>query len=121
MEDAEGRVLYFGFCGEANTEKLLQAVRRRCGETPIGRVVIASETGRSALRALELLAVAGVDAAGGSFLYPSHEHSPADFLSEAVPLYKNNESRSPGAPSLLSALRLDSVSALKDISGRPSY
>jgi hypothetical protein len=60
VEDAERRVLYFGFCGEANTEKLLQAVRRRCGETPIGRVVVASETGRSALRALELLIGVGV-------------------------------------------------------------
>jgi hypothetical protein len=60
LEDTERRVLYFGFCGEANTEKLLQAVRRRCMETPIGRVVVASETGRSALRALELLDGAGV-------------------------------------------------------------
>lgn len=60
MEDAERRVLYFGFCGEANTEKLLRAVRRRCGETPIGHVVVASETGRSAPRALELLDGAGV-------------------------------------------------------------
>jgi hypothetical protein len=48
VEDVERRVLYFGFCGEANTEKLLQAVRRRCGETLMGHVVVASETGRSA-------------------------------------------------------------------------
>jgi hypothetical protein len=60
LEDAERRVLYFGFCGEANTEKLLQAVRRRCMEIPIERVVVASETGRSALRALELLEGVGV-------------------------------------------------------------
>jgi len=54
MSDVERIVIYFGHCGEANTEKVLTAARRRCEETEIGTVVVASETGRSALRALEV-------------------------------------------------------------------
>ncbi len=54
MSDVERTVIYFGHCGEANTEKVLTAARRRCEETGIGTVVVASETGRSALRALEV-------------------------------------------------------------------
>lgn len=53
MADVERAVSYFGCCGEANTEKVLGAVRRQCEEQGLDTVVVASETGRSALRALE--------------------------------------------------------------------
>ena len=54
-EAIERKVTYFKYCGEINTEKVLQAVKSRCKETGIGKVVIASETGRSAIKALEIL------------------------------------------------------------------
>jgi len=47
--------MYFRYCGEINTEKVLHMVKRRCKETGINKVVIASETGRSALKALDVL------------------------------------------------------------------
>lgn len=47
--------VYFGYCGEVNTESVLRAVRERCRQLGIRTVVIASETGRSALRALDVL------------------------------------------------------------------
>ena len=53
MADVERAVSYFACCGEANTEKVLDAVRRRCEERGPGIVVVDSETGRSALRSLE--------------------------------------------------------------------
>jgi len=53
-EDIERKVTYFKYCGEVNTEEVLHAVKLRCKETGIGIVVIASETGRSALKALEV-------------------------------------------------------------------
>lgn len=54
-EDAERKVTYFRYCGEVNTEKVLYAVKSRCKETSLNKVVIASETGRSAIKALEIL------------------------------------------------------------------
>ncbi|GAY26308.1 hypothetical protein ATG_15110 [Desulfurococcaceae archaeon AG1] len=54
MVDIERKVTYFQYCGEANTEKLLSLVRLYCENTGINKVVIASETGRSALKALEI-------------------------------------------------------------------
>lgn len=45
---------YFHYCGEANTEKLLEAVKTRCTRLGPEKVVIASETGRSALKALKI-------------------------------------------------------------------
>jgi len=53
--DVERRVLYFRYCGEANTDVLLARVRAWCGEASCRRVVVASETGASALRALDAL------------------------------------------------------------------
>ncbi|MGB9777892.1 MAG: hypothetical protein ACPLW8_00665 [Candidatus Bathyarchaeales archaeon] len=50
--DVEKRITYFRYCGEVNTEKVLQKAKLRCEETGINKVVIASETGRSALKAL---------------------------------------------------------------------
>jgi hypothetical protein len=52
--DVERRITYFRYCGEANTEKVLQAAKLRCEETGLTKVVIASETGRSALKALNI-------------------------------------------------------------------
>lgn len=55
-QDVTREITYFRYCGEVNTEKLLAAAGRRCLELGVGQVVIASETGRSALRALESFA-----------------------------------------------------------------
>jgi hypothetical protein len=56
MKENIGRkVTYFKYCGEVNTEKVLQAVKLRCRESGIHKVVIASETGKSALKALDIL------------------------------------------------------------------
>jgi hypothetical protein len=52
--DVERRITYFRYCGEVNTEKVLQAAKLRCEETGLTKVVIASETGRSALKALNI-------------------------------------------------------------------
>jgi len=54
MEFTERVVYYFSYCGEANTEKLLETVKQRCIDLGLSRVIIASETGRSAVRALEI-------------------------------------------------------------------
>lgn len=53
--------VYFGYCGEVNTESVLHAVRERCRQLGIRTVVIASETGRSALRALDVLRGTGTE------------------------------------------------------------
>jgi hypothetical protein len=53
MEDVERNVVYFRFCGEIDTEKVLRAARLRCEELRLNEVVIASETGRSAVKALD--------------------------------------------------------------------
>jgi len=53
MSLVERKAYYFKYCGEANTEKLLEIVRGRCIEVGPKTVVIASETGRSAVKALE--------------------------------------------------------------------
>jgi len=58
--DVERRVLYFGYCGEANTDVLLARVRAWCGEAGCRRVVVASETEASALRALDALKGSGI-------------------------------------------------------------
>jgi len=51
MKD-EGKVAYFKYCGEVNTERVLQVVKSRFEESKLNKVVVASETGRSALKAL---------------------------------------------------------------------
>lgn len=53
MYDVERNVVYFRYCGEINTEKVLRATRLRCEELGLKKVVIASETGRSAIKALD--------------------------------------------------------------------
>ncbi|MDI6690406.1 MAG: pyruvate kinase alpha/beta domain-containing protein [Candidatus Bathyarchaeota archaeon] len=52
--DVEKRITYFRYCGEVNTEKVLQKAKLRCEETGVSKVVIASETGRSAIKALSV-------------------------------------------------------------------
>jgi hypothetical protein len=48
-------IYYFDFCGESNTEKVLELVRERALELGITKVIIASETGLSALEAVRIL------------------------------------------------------------------
>ena len=59
-EDIERKITYFKYCGEVNTEKVLHAVKLRCKERDIIKVVIASETGRSAIKALEVFKATNV-------------------------------------------------------------
>jgi hypothetical protein len=47
-------ISYFTYCGEVNTKTVLQLARDRAQECDIKVVVVASETGRSALKALEV-------------------------------------------------------------------
>lgn len=61
MEDFERSIVYFRFCGEVNTENVLRAVRLRCEETGLNKVVIASETGRSAIKALDVFRGADIN------------------------------------------------------------
>lgn len=54
MGNIKKEITYFEFCGEANTEKVLELAKKRCEESGIKKVIIASETGRSALKALKI-------------------------------------------------------------------
>lgn len=54
MTDVEQNCIYFRYCGEINTQKVLEAARRRYEEDRVTAVVIASETGRSALTAVDV-------------------------------------------------------------------
>lgn len=60
-ESYEREVTYFKHCGEANTETVLQAVRSRCEEARLSKVVIASETGRSAMKAIDIFKGASIE------------------------------------------------------------
>jgi hypothetical protein len=51
----EKSTFYFRFRGEINTIKVLELARERAMELKIKKMVVASETGRSALKALEVL------------------------------------------------------------------
>jgi hypothetical protein len=50
-----GTIRYFEFCGEVNTEDVLHVVKDCCDRSKISTVVIASETGRSAIKAVDIL------------------------------------------------------------------
>ena len=54
MSYNERKVVYFTHCGESNTDRVLMVARTRCEELGIKSIVIASETGRSALKALDV-------------------------------------------------------------------
>ena len=49
IEDFARDIVYFRYFGEVNTEKVLRLARKRCKELGISKMVVASETGRSAL------------------------------------------------------------------------
>ncbi len=51
----ESKTIYFENTGAENTEATLQAVRRRADELGIKKVVVASHTGKSAIKALDIL------------------------------------------------------------------
>ena len=55
MDYTERKVRYFNYCGEINTDTLLETVKQYCINNDYHNVVIASETGRSAVKALETL------------------------------------------------------------------
>jgi hypothetical protein len=52
MEEMTRQIVYFRYCGEVNTEKVLRLAKKRAEELGIRTAVIASETGRSALEAV---------------------------------------------------------------------
>ena len=53
-------VFYFNKCGQVNTEEALRLAIQRVGELGIKRLIVASETGLSALKASELLQGTGI-------------------------------------------------------------
>lgn len=53
-------IFYFDVCGEVNTEKTLQLARQRATELKLKKLVVASETGLSALKAAKMLHGLGV-------------------------------------------------------------
>ncbi|MFZ2096926.1 MAG: hypothetical protein WAV05_09830 [Anaerolineales bacterium] len=54
MEQITQKIVYFSYCGEINTQPVLQLARDRAQELAIRKVILASETGRSALEAVEI-------------------------------------------------------------------
>ena len=48
-------ILYFDVCGQINTEKTLKLATQRASELSINKLVVASETGLSALKAVDSL------------------------------------------------------------------
>ncbi len=53
-------VFYFNTCGQVNTEKTLQLAIRRARKLKTKKLVVASETGLSALKAAEMLKKTGI-------------------------------------------------------------
>jgi len=54
-------VFYFDVCGEVNTEKALELAVMRARELGVKKLIVASETGLSALKAVEALKNTGID------------------------------------------------------------
>jgi len=54
-------VFYFNVCGQVNTEKTLELAIQRAYELDIKKLVVASETGLSALKAADMLRDSGID------------------------------------------------------------
>jgi len=54
-------IFYFNVCGQVNTEKTLELAIQRAEELRIGKLVVASETGLSALKAVGMLEGTGID------------------------------------------------------------
>lgn len=53
-------IFYFNVCGQVNTEKTLKLAIKRTRELNIKKLVVASETGLSALKASEMLCDSGI-------------------------------------------------------------
>jgi len=53
-------IFYFDVCGQVNTEKTLELAVQRAHELGIKKVIVASETGLSALKAVEALRDSGI-------------------------------------------------------------
>ena len=53
-------IVYFEYCGEINTKRTLELAKERCLELGVLKVVIATETGRSALKALDIFRETGI-------------------------------------------------------------
>jgi len=53
-EDIHSEIEYFRYSGEVNTANLLTAAKKRAKERGINNIIIASETGLSALEAVEV-------------------------------------------------------------------
>ncbi|MBU7025799.1 MAG: hypothetical protein HXS48_02575, partial [Theionarchaea archaeon] len=51
----EKSIYYFDSCGEVNTQKVLELAKERAEEVGIRKIVVASETGLSALKAVKVL------------------------------------------------------------------
>jgi hypothetical protein len=54
-------IFYFNVCGEINTEKTLELAIQRARELKIKKLVLASETGLSALKAVKMLRGSGIN------------------------------------------------------------
>ena len=54
-------IFYFSACGQVNTEKTLELAIQRARELGLKKLVVASETGLSALKATEMLRNTGID------------------------------------------------------------
>ncbi len=50
-----GRVYYYSFKGEVNTDHVIDVATRRAIEMGVSALIVASETGRSALKVAKLL------------------------------------------------------------------
>jgi len=64
MSDSLGElknIFYFNVCGQINTEKTLKLAIKRANELNIKKLVVASETGLSALKAIEMLRSSGIN------------------------------------------------------------
>lgn len=53
-------IFYYNVCGQANTERTLELAIQRARELNVKRLVVASETGLSALKAAEMLRDSGI-------------------------------------------------------------
>jgi len=64
MSDSLGElknIFYFNVCGQINTEKTLKLAIKRANELNIKKLVVASETGLSALKVVDMLKGSGIN------------------------------------------------------------
>ena len=54
-------IFYFNVCGQINTEKTLRLAIQRASELNINKMIVASETGISGLKAVDMLRNSGID------------------------------------------------------------